>query len=316
MAETFRHFTVDQLGDGVWAVLHRTAPPAPDAWAVSNAGIVDLGDRTLVFDTLMSPDAARELRMAAEELTGRLPDVVVYSHAHNDHTWGGSVFPEATIVSSGQARAAMVADGHLEVADFREVVTDRLAFWADAASSDDPVVRHDAPFFLPYWNGVAAALPALDLRYPDVTFDDRLELHGRDWRVELVATDRAHAAGDTFLLVPDARVAFCGDLLFVGCSPFLGDGDIFGLRASLRALEVSGADRFVPGHGPVGGAAELGVLARYVGDVEQLGTAGLEDTPMPDPYRSWGFARFFAPNVAFRAGGGRQAEAAPGDQAG
>ena len=316
MAETFRHFTVDQLGDGVWAVLHRTAPPAPDAWAVSNAGIVDLGDRTLVFDTLMSPDAARELRMAAEELTGRLPDVVVYSHAHNDHTWGGSVFPEATIVSSGQARAAMVADGHLEVADFREVVTDRLAFWADAASSDDPVVRHDAPSFLPYWNGVAAALPTLDLRYPDVTFDDRLELHGRDRRVELVATDRAHAAGDTFLLVPDARVAFCGDLLFVGCHPFLGDGDIFGLRASLRALEVSGADRFVPGHGPVGGAAELGALARYIDDVEQLGTAGRENTPIPDPYRSWGFARFFAPNVAFRAGGGRQAEAAPGDQAG
>lgn len=68
MVGTLRHFTIERLGDGVWAALHAMDPPAPDAWAISNAGIVDLGDRTLVFDTLTATDAATELRRVAEEL--------------------------------------------------------------------------------------------------------------------------------------------------------------------------------------------------------------------------------------------------------
>ncbi len=312
MADPFRHFTIEPLADGVWAVLHRMDPPAPNAWAVSNAGIIDLGDRTLLFDALMSPDAAVELGRAAEELTGRPPGVVVYSHAHYDHTWGGSRFPEATFVSSARARAAMLAEGHREIDDFREVLSDRLVFWAEAASSDDPVVRQDASFFLPYWDGIAAALPTLTLRLPGQVFDDRLEIRGRSRSVELVATERAHAAGDAFLIVPDASVVFCGDLLFIDCHPYLGDGDLGGLRGALKLLEASGADRFVPGHGPVGGVAELRTLAGYVDEVERLAVLGNMGVAIPDPYRTWGFARFFAANVEFCAGR-RQAEASPGE---
>jgi glyoxylase-like metal-dependent hydrolase (beta-lactamase superfamily II) len=144
-------------------------------------------------------------------------------------------------------------------------------------------------------------------------FDDRLEVRGSSRLVELVAVDRGHSAGDAYLLVPDARVAFCGDLLFAGCHPFLADGDLAGLRAALRALEATGANWYVPGHGPVGGVAALRALADYVDDLEQLSRAGMVDPEMPDAYRSWAFARFFAPNLAFCAAGGRQpeAEAAP-----
>ena len=313
MAGPYLHFTIEPLADGAWAAVHRTDPPAPDAWAISNAGIVDLGDRTLLFDTLMATDAAAELRRAAEELTGRPPSVVVYSHAHNDHTWGGSRFPEATIVTSSRARAAMVAEGREEADDLRGVLADRLALWSGAASSEDALLRQDAPYFVPYWDGIAATLPTLELRYPDLAFDGRLGIHGRDRHVELVALDRAHAAGDVFMVLPGQRVAFCGDLLFVGCHPYLGDGNLGDLRGALRALEASGADRFVPGHGPVGGVAELRTLARYVDDVERLAAEGEHGEVIPEPYRSWGFARFFALNVEFCAGGGRQT--ASGDEA-
>jgi glyoxylase-like metal-dependent hydrolase (beta-lactamase superfamily II) len=316
MVGTLRHFTIERLGDGVWAALHAMDPPAPDAWAISNAGIVDLGDRTLVFDTLTATDAATELRRVAEELTGRPPSIVVYSHAHYDHTWGGSRFPEATVISSARARAAMLAEGLLEVADFRDVLADRLVLWAGAATSDDPLVRQDAPFFLPYWRGIAATLPTLELRYPDLGFEGRLEIHGRDRRVELVALERAHAAGDLFMTVPDESIAFCGDLLFIDCHPYLGDGDIGGLRQALGMLEASGADRFVPGHGPVGRTVDLGTLARYIDDVEGLAARGEEAAAMPDPYGAWALARFFPVNVEFCAGGGRQAETSTDEPSG
>lgn len=308
MARTFRHFIVEPLADGVWAAIHAIDPPASAAWGISNAGIVDLGDRTLLFDTMMATAAADELREAAKVLTGRPPDVVVYSHAHNDHTWGGSRFPEALLVSSARTRAVMLSEGPVEVDSFRGVVADRLAFWAAATEDVDPLVRRDAPYFRPYWDGIAATLPALELRYPDVGFEGRLDVHGRDRDVQLVALETAHAPGDTFLVVPDARVAFCGDLLFVGCHPYLGDGDVAGLRDGLALLEASGADRFVPGHGPIGHSAALRALAGYIDDVERAAALGAETVTVPDAYREWLLARFYPANLEFLKAGGRRAE--------
>ena len=46
------HFTIQKCADGVYAVIAKNGQHA-----YSNAGIVDLGDATLVFDTFMSPDA-------------------------------------------------------------------------------------------------------------------------------------------------------------------------------------------------------------------------------------------------------------------
>lgn len=300
VAHGFRHFAVESLADGVWAALHRTGPPAPDAWAISNAGIVDLGGRTLVFDTFMTSFAAAELRAAAEELTGRPPELVVLSHGHNDHAWGASQFPGAMLLSSARARAQLVAEGPAEVEEYRAVLDERLSFWAAAANGDDPQVRADAAFFLPYWQGLADDLPTLELRFPDLGIQGRLDIHGTRRRVEIMTVDRAHTDGDLVMVLPDERIAFCGDLLFVGCHPYLGDGDLGGLRRALAWLGASGADQFVPGHGPIGRAAELGMLTDYLDDVQRL-TPAVGRVAIPDAYRSWGLRRFFAANLAFAA---------------
>ena len=54
-------FTLQEVGGGVWAAIAE-----PGGVAVGNAGFVDLGDETLVFDTTISLTAGRELRAAAE----------------------------------------------------------------------------------------------------------------------------------------------------------------------------------------------------------------------------------------------------------
>ena len=55
-------FRLEQVADGAWAAIS-----ASDL-AIGNAGIVDLGGETLVFDTFWTPAAARELLAAAHEL--------------------------------------------------------------------------------------------------------------------------------------------------------------------------------------------------------------------------------------------------------
>jgi glyoxylase-like metal-dependent hydrolase (beta-lactamase superfamily II) len=84
---TSKHFELKELAAGVYAAIG-TAGGA----AYSNAGIVDLGDQTLVFDTFQTPQAAQDLKDAADALTARPVSHVVISHHHADHWCGNQVF--------------------------------------------------------------------------------------------------------------------------------------------------------------------------------------------------------------------------------
>ena len=64
----YQHFTLHELAPGVFM-----AQAVTGRGAVSNAGIIDLGDQTVVFDTFMTHPAGSELREAALSLTGREP---------------------------------------------------------------------------------------------------------------------------------------------------------------------------------------------------------------------------------------------------
>ena len=44
-----KHFTLERLSDSVHAAIHREG-----GWAISNAGFVDLGNTTVVFDTFLT----------------------------------------------------------------------------------------------------------------------------------------------------------------------------------------------------------------------------------------------------------------------
>ena len=53
MQATSRHFHLEPLTEGVYAAIARDGGAAG-----SNAGIIDLGDRCLLFDMLLTPQAA------------------------------------------------------------------------------------------------------------------------------------------------------------------------------------------------------------------------------------------------------------------
>ena len=62
------HFRLERIAEGIYAAINTVK-----GGAMSNAGIVDLGGETLVFDAFVGRAAARELRSAAE-------DPVSYTH--------------------------------------------------------------------------------------------------------------------------------------------------------------------------------------------------------------------------------------------
>ena len=178
-----KHFRLQQLAKGVYAAIH-----VGGGAAIGNAGIVDLGGRTLVFDTFFTPQAAEDLRTAAEALTGRPIDAVINSHYHNDHIWGNQVFSANTdIISTAETRRLIIAtQGHDDYDSFRDnaaanLESTRAAFHA----AEDESERRQLALWVDYHQSFVDAEPTLQVRSPNLTFTQHLALHGTDRSAEL-----------------------------------------------------------------------------------------------------------------------------------
>ncbi|MGP4080890.1 MBL fold metallo-hydrolase [Pseudalkalibacillus sp. R45] len=97
-----KHFTLQKIKDGVFAALAKQG-----GGAVANAGIIDLGDQTIIFDTFNTQQAAEELKTAAQDLTLSPITCVINSHWHGDHIRGNQVFEGIKIISSESTYSKM-----------------------------------------------------------------------------------------------------------------------------------------------------------------------------------------------------------------
>ena len=265
MTPTSPYFHLEPIADGVWAAI---VERGTGAWG--NAGIVNLGNRTLVFDTFLTPAAARDLRAAAEELTGQPIAYVVNSHYHMDHIHGNSVFSDAQIIATGKTRERIATRGAELLVREREHPEYPGSFDAQIASAATPELRDDLTALQGEYRALDAALPELTLRLPDITFEHRLTLHGTQRMVELLSYGGGHTSSDAFLLLPAERIAFLGDLLGIQTHPSFGQADLERWDTILERIEALDIVTVVPGHGPVGALADVSVLREYLSDMEML----------------------------------------------
>lgn len=99
---------------------------------------------------------------------------------------------------------------------------------------------------------------------PNITFSDRLSLYlggvQRSKRIDLLYFGPAHTDGDAVVYFPDERVAFIGDLIFIGRDPLVHrhkNGNSFGLVKALKAVLNLDAEIFVHGHGDLATKKEI-----------------------------------------------------------
>jgi cyclase len=301
-----KHFRLQQLADGVYAAIH-----IDGGAAIGNAGIVDLGDRTLVYDTLFTPQAGKDLRIAAEALAGRPVNVIIDSHWHNDHIWGNQAFSAATdIVSSEETRRMIIATrGHGAFNQFMASAEANLeATRAQYRATQVENQRRQLALWIDYWQGVVEEKPILQVRPPNVTFTERMAFHGTTRSAELITYAGGHTESDAVLFLPQEGIAFMSDLLFIGHQPYLGGGDPDKLRQILEKVSALAPKLLVPGHGPVGMADSLKAMSQYVGTLDGLARKMVEDgaaeetidtMAIPQPYDDWLFASFFPGNMHF-----------------
>lgn len=292
---TSEHFELSQLAEGVYAAI-----AIEGGAARSNAGIIDLGEQTVIFDTFDSPVAAADLRAAAEHLTGRGTTCVIISHAHADHWCGNQVFgQQVPILTSHGIREEMpLATGWLrelqkapsELEDAIREEQERLQTETDARwiASLELSLRSTRQRL--------ETLPALKLRQPELTFSGELTFHGTRRRAALIEVAPAHTAHDLYLLLPEDHIAFIGDLGFFQCQPFMAVCEPDAWTEQLGALEQIDVETFVPGHGPLGTKSDLALQKQYLTLLPKLVTAAIAEglSPeqvlekgLPPPFEAW-----------------------------
>jgi glyoxylase-like metal-dependent hydrolase (beta-lactamase superfamily II) len=300
------HFRLQEMADGVYAAIH-----VDGGAAMCNAGIVDLGDRTVVYDAFMAPQAAVDLREAAEALFDRPVAAVIDSHWHYDHIWGNQAFSAGTdIISTEETRRLYIATkGHGAYDEFLATAEASLETnKAGLEEAQDESERRQLKMWVDFYQGVVDLKPILEIRPPNLTFDRRMLLHGPDRSIELLDFANGHTESDIVLWLPEERIAFMGDLLFIGHQPYLGGGDPACLCDILDQVSALEPRLVLSGHGPVGEADSLEVMAQYVRTLDGLARQMAEDgepeealarVPVPEPFDDWLFSSFFPGNMLF-----------------
>jgi cyclase len=205
-------------------------------------------DAVLVFDTNGTPASAANVLAEIRKITGTPVRYVVNSHWHWDHWYGTEVytaaFPGVKVIAHEKTKTLMAGPAiEFNRAGIEEQLPGYVGMLEKRAQTDpkaQPLAEEDR-FFLEQKKHAHLVLP-------NTTYTDRMDLDLGGRKVQVLHYDRAITPGDSFLYLPDDKVAITGDLLV---NPIT-----FGLSSYptgwLKTLE--GIDRLdtavlVPGHG-------------------------------------------------------------------
>jgi glyoxylase-like metal-dependent hydrolase (beta-lactamase superfamily II) len=86
---------------------------------------------------------------------------------------------------------------------------------------------------------------------PTQTFDGELRLRVGTKEVVLIEVGPAHTRGDILVWLPQDRVIYTGDILFIEGTPIAWQGPIANWIAACERIASLGAEVVVPGHGPL-----------------------------------------------------------------
>jgi glyoxylase-like metal-dependent hydrolase (beta-lactamase superfamily II) len=178
----------------------------------ANTGFFIGEKEVLVIDAKMTEESAKQIIEEIKKLTPNPIGYVILTHSDRDHINGLVGFPQETTIISHE-KTRVHMDKDFQSAQQRA-------------------------------------------HLPNITFSDRIRLYlsgtQRDTPIDLLYFGPAHTDGDTIVYFPDEKVAFIGDLIFIGREQLIHrhkNGNSFGLVRVLKAILSLDAEIFVHGHG-------------------------------------------------------------------
>ncbi len=187
-----------------------------EVYAQVTAGVIVGPQWAVVIDTLALPEETLGMREFIEHELSVQVRYVINTHYHADHTWGNCFFPGATVI--GHARC-------------RELLIERGIPSLEGARKQNPNLRQ------------------VKIVPPHLTFASG-ELTMRVGKKNLVFSQSfGHSDDGISVLVEEDRVLFAGDAFM--SLPYIVDGDIDDMLASIKRVGRMGLENIIQGHGDI-----------------------------------------------------------------
>lgn len=217
--------TVHKVADNVYALVGPLEQRNPQNLG-NNAtfGAIVTGDGVVLIDSGGSAAGAREIEVALATVTTQ-PVRVVINSGGQDHRWFGNSW------FKGQGARLI----------------------ASQAAVEDQQARRDAQYVAMRSLIGEEALAGTELRVADEVFETGMTLTIGGVRLDLRKVGPAHTPGDAIVWLPDSRVVFAGDVVYM--DRVLGVGPQSDARHWIEAFDaLAGLEPVVvvPGHGAPG----------------------------------------------------------------
>lgn len=187
-----------------------------EIYAQVTAGVVTGPQWAVVIDTLALPDETLGMREFIEHELGVPVRYVINTHYHADHAWGNCFFPSATIIAHAHCR---------------DLLAERGVPSLDNARRQNPALRQ------------------VKIVLPHITFDSG-EMTLRVGKKNLsIVPAMGHSSDGIGVLVEEDRILFAGDAFMP--LPYVVDGDVDEIIASIKRIGRMGLENIVQGHGDI-----------------------------------------------------------------
>ena len=212
--------------------------------AGGNIGVSTGPDSSFIIDDQFAP-LTPKIQAALAKLSDKPLRFVLNTHWHFDHTGGNE--------NLGKAGALIVAH-------------------------DNVRVRMSSEQFIASLQQKFPPSPAVAL--PVVTFGSSSTFHINGDAIRAAHGPHAHTDGDSLVHFTKANVVHMGDTYFSNGYPFVdlsSGGSVEGvLAAQAKALALGNdSTRYIPGHGPVTGRAELVAYRAMIAEIVGKARAGI-----------------------------------------
>jgi glyoxylase-like metal-dependent hydrolase (beta-lactamase superfamily II) len=230
------------LGDGCHAWL------LPDgSWGWSNSGLITGAGTSLMVDTLFDLALTEEMLAGITPVTDTNPlATLVNTHSDGDHMFGNQLLAARDVeIVASEAAAELITQEQVDAL-------------ANLKKLDGPTGDFARHIFAPFdFEGITATAP-----HRTFSGETSLDVGGRE--VQLIQVGPAHTPGDVLVHVPDARLLYAGDILFVGGTPIAWAGPIDRWIAALDRILDMDVRTIVPGHGPISGKPQVSEMREYL----------------------------------------------------
>jgi cyclase len=187
-----------------------------EIYAQVTAGVIAGPQWAVVIDTLALPDETLTIREFIEHELSVPVRYVINTHYHADHTWGTCFFPGATVIAHARCR---------------DLLEERGISSLEAAKKQNPALRQ------------------VKVVLPHITFMDG-EITLRVGKKNLIISPAlGHSSDGIAVLVEEDRILFAGDSFMP--LPYIVDGNIDDIMASIKRVGRMGLENIVQGHGDI-----------------------------------------------------------------